>query len=53
MKRVAMLVLLLGLLANSASAVTRLHFINDDYNKARTLATEKQLPLFVEVWAPW
>lgn len=53
MKRVGLLVLLLGLFTCSASAITRLQFINDDYNKARTLAREKQLPLFVEVWAPW
>jgi len=31
----------------------QLPFIQDDFGKARALATERQLPIFVECWAPW
>ena len=30
-----------------------LPIINDDYEKARAEANKRNLPLFVEVWAPW
>jgi hypothetical protein len=30
-----------------------LPFIEDDYEKALTLARQKKLPIFVEAWAPW
>jgi hypothetical protein len=33
--------------------VSRLPFIDDDYQRARAEAGRRQLPLFVEVWAPW
>ena len=39
------------------SAVTparaALPILNDDYARARAEATERRLPLFVDVWAPW
>ena len=28
-------------------------FINDDYEKALAQAKQRNLPLFVDVWAPW
>jgi hypothetical protein len=40
----------------SAAAVTapsRLPFLENDFARARIAATRRQLPLFVEVWAPW
>jgi hypothetical protein len=42
-------------LASSAAAATpgRLPFIADDYARARAEAVRRQVPLFVEVWAPW
>ena len=30
-----------------------LPFIDDDYDKALTLAKQKRVPIFVEAWAPW
>jgi len=33
--------------------VTALPFIENDFPRALALACETNLPLFVEVWAPW
>ena len=30
-----------------------LPFIEDDYEKALSLAKQKKVPIFVEAWAPW
>jgi hypothetical protein len=42
-------------LALSAPAMARevLPFIEDDYPKALAQAKAKNLPIFVEAWAPW
>jgi hypothetical protein len=43
-------------LASSARATiapSRLPVINDDYARAHAEATQRQVPIFVEVWAPW
>ena len=53
MKTRALSILLLALLTCSVAATTRLPFTNDDYNKALSVAKQRKLPLFVEVWAPW
>ena len=50
MKRLA-LAALLALAATSAYA--ELPFIEDDYAKATALAKTKNVPIFVETWAPW
>jgi hypothetical protein len=42
---------LLAVLAFSARA--ELPFIENDYRKAAAEATAKNVPLFVEAWAPW
>ena len=39
--------------AASPSAKQVLPFIEDDYAKALGSARAHELPLFVEVWAPW
>ena len=31
----------------------RLPFINDNFGKALTEAKQRNVPLFVDVWAPW
>ena len=36
-----------------AATKPALPFIDDDYAKALSEARQKNLPLFVEVWAPW
>jgi len=36
-----------------AGGVAALPFIENDFPQAVALAREKNLPLFVEVWAPW
>jgi len=30
-----------------------LPFIQDDFSKARTVALKRNVPIFVECWAPW
>ncbi len=39
--------------AAAKSARTALPFIADDYPRAVTEAKSRQLPLFIEAWAPW
>ena len=36
-----------------ATAGKALPFVSDDYSSALAQARERQLPLFVEAWAPW
>ena len=52
MKRIlpALAVLVLAL---AAQAKEVLPFIEDDYSKAITRAKAKNVPIFVEAWAPW
>ena len=46
--------LLLALvLATSAEAKEILPFVHDDYTAAVAHAKAKNVPLFVEAWAPW
>jgi hypothetical protein len=49
------LALVLALAASPATTVRHgaLTFIADDYPRALAEARLKQLPLFVEAWAPW
>ena len=42
-----------ALTAAPPSASSVLPFIDDDYEKALTLARQKKVPIFVEAWAPW
>ena len=35
------------------STIATLPIINDDYARARSEAIRRNVPLFVEVWAPW
>ena len=35
------------------AAHAELPFIEDDYAKATALAKAKNIPIFVETWAPW
>jgi hypothetical protein len=51
MKRLLPIATLL-LLALGARAA-ELPFIEDDYQKAVTRAKAKNVPIFVEAWAPW
>jgi hypothetical protein len=48
-------VLASALVASSvaAAAPSRLPIIEDDYDRARSEAKRRKLPLFVDVWAPW
>ena len=39
--------------AQAVTADSALPFIHDDYAGALAQARQKQLPLFVDVWAPW
>lgn len=52
MKKVFSWVLFLMAAAVSMAAAN-LPFINDDYAKAVSTAKQRNLPIFVEVWAPW
>lgn len=49
MKRFALLAVI-ALASFNARAVT---FIEDNYAKATALAKSKNVPIFVEAWAPW
>jgi hypothetical protein len=49
MKRLALLAVF-ALAALNARALT---FIEDNYAKASALAKSKNVPIFVEAWAPW
>ena len=41
------------LLAATALPAAALPFIDDDYTKALAAARTKNVPIFVEAWAPW
>ncbi|HJQ37081.1 MAG TPA: hypothetical protein VKB93_08075 [Thermoanaerobaculia bacterium] len=49
MRRLALFAIL-TLAAVNARAVT---FIEDNFTKATALAKSKNVPIFVEAWAPW
>ncbi len=55
MTKLATLVLLSGLAASAVASVApgRLPIINDDDAPARAKARKRNVPIFVEVWAPW
>ena len=53
MKKRLITAALLGLLALPALAKEVLPFIENDYATAVARAKTKNLPLFVEAWAPW
>lgn len=53
MKRSALLLLTALTLAPLARAKEVLPFIDDDYSKAVARAKTKNVPIFVEAWAPW
>jgi tetratricopeptide (TPR) repeat protein len=37
----------------AASEAAKLTFIEDDYERARSEATQRKVPIFVDVWASW
>ena len=41
------------LVSSAAYAADTLPFIEDDYKKAVARAKAKNVPIFVEAWAPW
>ena len=47
------LLLLLLLTAVPAVAKEVLPFIDNDYSKALAMAKRKNVPMFVDAWAPW
>jgi len=55
MKKLATLLLLTALAtsARATAAPSRLPVINDDYARAHAEAVKRDVPIFVEVWAPW
>jgi hypothetical protein len=54
MKRIAILaVAVASLLLVPASARAAIPFIEDDYKTALARASAKNIPIFVEAWAPW
>jgi hypothetical protein len=50
MSLTAMAVLVFAL---APAAKTTLPFIEDDYGRGLAEARARNLPLFIEVWAPW
>ncbi len=53
MKKLSIWLFLSVVATYAVAAETRLHFIDDDYAKARIEAKQRKVPLFVDVWAPW
>lgn len=53
MKKLSLWVLLLALSAPAMAATAGLPFIHDDPGRALAEAKQRNLPLFVEVGAPW
>lgn len=51
MRRIVMIAALL--VSGAAFAAETLPFIEDDYVKAVARAKAKNVPIFVEAWAPW
>ena len=47
------LLLILALTAVPVMAKEVLPFVDNDYNKALAEAKRKNVPLFVDAWAPW
>lgn len=45
--------LVAALLAATALPAMSLPFIENDYSKALASAKAKNLPIFVDAWAPW
>jgi len=45
--------LALALLVAAAPAAGKLPFVDDDYPRALAEAQARQLPIVVDVWAPW
>jgi hypothetical protein len=39
--------------ARATTTSLALPFIDDDYPRAVALAKQRQVPIFVESWAPW
>lgn len=55
MKNTILIASVLLMLSSITSAKTtkRLPFINDNFGKALVEAKQRDVPLFVDVWAPW
>jgi hypothetical protein len=53
MKRFAAAAVIAIVSTASADAATVLPFITDDYAKAVAEAKTRNVPLFVDAWAPW
>ena len=43
----------LALLVMATTASAKLEFIENDYTTAVTRARAKNVPIFVDAWAPW
>ena len=46
-------VLFITTISPVGAAPTGLPWINDNYSRALDEAKQRNLPIFVEVWAPW
>ena len=53
MKHRILAMTVLVLLAPGVRATDAVPFIEDNYTKALAQAKAKNLPIFVEAWAPW
>jgi hypothetical protein len=53
MKASVVLVAVAACSGSSSTAPSHLPFIDNEFEVARLEANVRQVPLFVEVWAPW
>ena len=52
--RLVIAIILLTLSSSTFGATSKgLPFINDNFEKALAEAKQRNVPLFVDVWAPW
>ena len=47
------LLIAIALIVAAGAARAELPFVENDYRKAVATARAKNLPIFVEAWAPW
>lgn len=53
LRRIGPITLAVLALAQGGLAATSLPMVRDDYTMALAEARARQLPLFIEAWAPW
>lgn len=51
--KLSVAILFLTVVGVASSAAAELPFIHDNYSQALAKAKQRNVPIFVECWAPW